>query len=123
MSGEQQQQQNNTLAAATNTPAVAAAPDDEESQYTRVFDLERNHELRFETGWDEIVELKLLRGKAELFGTELAANTGYRFTPGTKRALFTYHGCKISLTSHDIAEYYTTEASSSSSTTDRKSVV
>lgn len=63
--------------------------------------------------------LQLLRGKAELFGTELAANTGYRFTPGTKRALFTYHGCKISLTSHDIAEYYT-EAPPSGVTTTKK---
>lgn len=35
--------------------------------------------------------------KAEIFGTEISLLKTYRFSGGTKLAVFTYHGCTIEL--------------------------
>jgi polyribonucleotide 5'-hydroxyl-kinase len=37
---------------------------------------------------------QVLRGTAEIFGTELAENKEYKFT-GNKFAVFTWHGCEV----------------------------
>eukprot|EP00276_Gloeochaete_wittrockiana_P014102 CAMPEP_0184333008 /NCGR_PEP_ID=MMETSP1089-20130417/2094_1 /TAXON_ID=38269 ORGANISM="Gloeochaete wittrockiana, Strain SAG46.84" /NCGR_SAMPLE_ID=MMETSP1089 /ASSEMBLY_ACC=CAM_ASM_000445 /LENGTH=431 /DNA_ID=CAMNT_0026656627 /DNA_START=221 /DNA_END=1516 /DNA_ORIENTATION=+ len=55
--------------------------------------LDAEHELRFET--ESPVQLKLLSGTAEIFGTELAPMNPYKLPPGTKTAVFTWYGCDV----------------------------
>lgn len=38
---------------------------------------------------------KMQDGMAEVFGTEMVRGKEYQFGPGTKMAIFTYHGCAI----------------------------
>lgn len=60
------------------------------------YDLEAGSELRFEVD-DDPVMIRLVHGKAELFGTELRLEQKYTFKKGDKVAIFTFHGCKIKL--------------------------
>lgn len=62
------------------------------------FDLDKETELRFEVEAGERVQLELLSGMAEVFGSELNKNKRYTFGPGSKIAVFTWHGCTVSLT-------------------------
>lgn len=64
------------------------------------FDLEKETELRFEVEAGEAseqVELELLTGMAEVFGSELNRNKKYTFGPGSKIAVFTWQGCCVNL--------------------------
>lgn len=61
------------------------------------FDLEKETELRFEVEAGERVQLELLNGLAEIFGSELNRNKKYTFGPGSKIAVFTWQGCSVSL--------------------------
>lgn len=64
------------------------------------FDLEKETELRFEVEAGEAaeqVELELLTGLAEVFGSELNRNKKYVFGPGSKIAVFTWQGCSVNL--------------------------
>ncbi|XP_057707139.1 polyribonucleotide 5'-hydroxyl-kinase Clp1 [Corythoichthys intestinalis] len=64
------------------------------------YDLEKETELRFEVEAGETaeqVELELLTGMAEVFGSELNRNKKYTFGPGAKIAVFTWHGCSVNL--------------------------
>ena len=63
----------------------------------RVFKLEAEEELRVEVdcGRTEKVSVELKTGHAEIFGTELVANTRYQFSSGAKFAIFTYQGCTV----------------------------
>lgn len=61
------------------------------------FDLEKETELRFEVEAGEKVQLELLSGLAEIFGSELNRNKKYTFGPGSKIAVFTWQGCSVSL--------------------------
>lgn len=61
------------------------------------FDLEKETELRFEVESGERVQLELLTGMAEVFGSELNRNKKYTFGPGSKIAVFTWQGCSLSL--------------------------
>nr|XP_055033873.1 polyribonucleotide 5'-hydroxyl-kinase Clp1 [Misgurnus anguillicaudatus]XP_055033874.1 polyribonucleotide 5'-hydroxyl-kinase Clp1 [Misgurnus anguillicaudatus] len=61
------------------------------------FDLDKETELRFEVEAGERVQLELLSGMAEVFGSELNKNKRYTFGPGSKIAVFTWHGCSVSL--------------------------
>ncbi|CAM4616192.1 hypothetical protein PO909_007115 [Leuciscus waleckii] len=61
------------------------------------FDLERETELRFEVETGERVQLELFSGMAEVFGSELNRNKKYTFGPGSKIAVFTWHGCTVAL--------------------------
>ncbi|CAB1325459.1 unnamed protein product [Coregonus sp. 'balchen'] len=61
------------------------------------FDLEKETELRFEVEAGEKVQLELLTGLAEVFGSELNRNKKYTFPPGSKIAVFTWQGCSVSL--------------------------
>ena len=72
--------------------SLNSAPVTEKSSTTH--DLSKNTEWRFEVGFEESVEVKLLSGTAELFGTELALNQTYTFR-GCKSAIYTWHGCRI----------------------------
>ncbi|XP_042869023.1 protein CLP1 homolog [Penaeus japonicus] len=62
------------------------------------FRLDPDSELRFEVeGKQDTVDLTLVNGKAEVFGTELAPDKPYTFFPGAKVAVFTWHGCVLKL--------------------------
>lgn len=61
------------------------------------YDLEKETELRFEVEAGERVQLELLSGLAEVFGSELNRNKKYTFGPGSKIAVFTWQGCSVSL--------------------------
>lgn len=64
------------------------------------YDLEKETELRFEVESGEAaeqVELELLTGMAEVFGSELNRNKKYTFGPGSKIAVFTWQGCSVNL--------------------------
>ncbi|RHY26897.1 hypothetical protein DYB32_007184 [Aphanomyces invadans] len=53
-------------------------------------------EYRFEVHGDEDVTIRLRSGTAELFGVELAKDKEYHFRK-CQLAIFTYHGCELSL--------------------------
>ncbi|EFC49364.1 predicted protein [Naegleria gruberi] len=62
-------------------------------------ELKAGEELRFEVGFDESIKIKLVEGKAEFFGSELALNRDYNFIGGRNGAIFTYHGATIEMES------------------------
>ena len=55
--------------------------------------LEPMQEFRFEIDSKSKLTLRMVSGKAELFGAELAQDVDYHFT-GRKLAIFTWHGCR-----------------------------
>jgi len=61
----------------------------------RVWTLERENELRFEVG-DSKIQIKLIDGDAECFGTELAIDKYYSFKT-TNGCIFTWHGAKVEI--------------------------
>lgn len=61
------------------------------------YKLTKEQELRFEVEGREPVLLRLRSGLAEVFGTELMKSRTYSFGPGSKIAVFTWHGCVIEL--------------------------
>ena len=56
--------------------------------------LEPGQEWRFEVAFDAKVNVRLVDGSAELFGTELARGREYEFS-GKHAAIFTYQGCEL----------------------------
>ncbi|XP_068210605.1 protein CLP1 homolog isoform X1 [Palaemon carinicauda] len=74
------------------------------------FKLDPDSELRFEVeGAKETVELTLLQGKAEVFGTELAPDKPYVFLSGAKVAVYTWHGCALKLNGNTEGTYIAKE--------------
>jgi len=49
---------------------------------------------------------KLKSGLAEIFGTELSKNKEYTFPNGGKFAVYTWHGCTVSISFHLIIIFY-----------------
>ncbi|GAO52384.1 mRNA cleavage and polyadenylation specificity factor complex subunit [Saitoella complicata NRRL Y-17804] len=64
----------------------------EEQSYT----LKPSQEYRFEASQNAPVNVTLLSGSAEIFGTELTIGPTYTFT-STKAAVFTWQGCEITV--------------------------
>ncbi|SAM09369.1 hypothetical protein [Absidia glauca] len=56
----------------------------------RIVDLDADSEFRFEVDFKAQVQIKLLKGTAEIFGTELATGVDYTFS-GRKAAVYTWH--------------------------------
>ncbi|MCJ1250323.1 Cleavage polyadenylation factor subunit clp1 [Trapelia coarctata] len=73
-----------------------------------VHDLSAGTEWRFEAAFGENVEVKLLTGTAEIFGTELALNQPYTFN-GRKAAVYTWHGCRLEVTGNCQSDYIAEE--------------
>lgn len=71
--------------------------DDEKT--STLHEVEKEAELRFEVDKDETINVTLVKGTAELFGTELAVNNEYTFT-NCKFAIFTWHGCSLEVEGH-----------------------
>ncbi|KAH7355166.1 Pre-mRNA cleavage complex II protein Clp1-domain-containing protein [Rhexocercosporidium sp. MPI-PUGE-AT-0058] len=76
-------------AAALSAPTASATP--------VVHELQQNSEWRFEVAIGQTIDVKILSGTAEIFGTELAVNHIYTFR-GIKASIFTWHGCQIEAT-------------------------
>lgn len=79
-----------------NTSEDAPTPGKVSTRY----DLEKETELRFEVESGvsaEQVQLEVLTGMAEIFGSELNRNKKYTFGPGSKIAVFTWQGCSVNL--------------------------
>ncbi|XP_029431268.1 polyribonucleotide 5'-hydroxyl-kinase Clp1 [Rhinatrema bivittatum] len=69
------------------------------------FELEKETELRFEVEASQMVQMELLSGMAEIFGTELTRNKKFTFDAGCKVAVFTWHGCTVQLSGHTEVAY------------------
>ena len=56
-------------------------------------------EYRFETPLlaADPVTVTLSKGRAEIFGAELAPGRAYTFPPGKAEAVFTFHGCALEI--------------------------
>lgn len=64
----------------------------------KVYELKAEAELRFEIPVDcKNATISLTRGSAEIEGIELALKRAYVLTPGTSRAVFTWHGATVVL--------------------------
>ncbi|KAI9753918.1 MAG: NADPH:quinone reductase [Chaenotheca gracillima] len=75
-----------------------------------VHELSQGSEWRFEVAFGSNIEVKLLQGTAEIFGTELALNQPYTFT-GTKAAIYTWaeNGCRLEVVGACQVEYIAEE--------------
>eukprot|EP00128_Syssomonas_multiformis_P012605 Colp12_sorted_trinity150504_noHs@8381 len=62
----------------------------------QTFELSAESELRIEFPSDSKSKLTLVKGRAEIFGTELARGRQYGF-PGKKLAVYTWEGCTLEL--------------------------
>ncbi|KAF8211880.1 Pre-mRNA cleavage complex II protein Clp1-domain-containing protein [Mycena galopus ATCC 62051] len=71
--------------------------------------LDPETEYRFELDPGTSLAIKLIRGHAEVFGAELAANKPYLFGSECKAAIFTWRGCIIEVTGHPSTEYVSEE--------------
>ncbi|KAF7338052.1 mRNA cleavage and polyadenylation factor CLP1 [Mycena venus] len=71
--------------------------------------LDPETEYRFELDPGTSLAIKLIRGHAEVFGAELAANKPYLFGSECKAAIFTWRGCTIEVTGHPSTEYVSEE--------------
>ncbi|XP_074601825.1 protein CLP1 homolog [Brevipalpus obovatus] len=65
---------------------------------SKTYTLKEKEELRFQVLGKEKIDVELVTGLAELFGTELIIGKKYGFFGGTKAAIYTWHGCTIKVT-------------------------
>jgi len=70
--------------------------EDEKGQ-TYQFILKENSELRFEVEAKSKVKMRITSGFAEMFGTELCRDREYVFQGGQATAVYTWHGCQVTL--------------------------
>src|SRR3989338_506319 len=68
-------------------------------------------ELRVSVDEGAKAELILTRGKAEIFGTEIALEVPVPLSSGTSVALFTFHGCSVRIKSQGSVHSYIVEGS------------
>ncbi|GAB7355091.1 hypothetical protein MBLNU459_g5675t1 [Dothideomycetes sp. NU459] len=90
-----------TQLGSTPQPAAVLAP-------PRTEELPAFSELRFEVALGKTYTIRVQRGTAEIFGTELAPNQTYGFS-GTKAAVFTWHGCALEVQGETESEYVGSE--------------
>ncbi|RPB05926.1 Clp1-domain-containing protein [Choiromyces venosus 120613-1] len=74
----------------------------------KTYEIAKFREWRFEVAFGATVEVKLLKGSAEIFGTELPIGHKFTFT-GTKSAIFTWHGCTLEVRGTPSVEYTSEE--------------
>jgi len=75
---------------------------------SRVYTLKVEEELRIEVDFEKQLRVKLTKGIAECFGTELLLGKEYTFS-GVKLAIFTWHGCEIQISGSYHHDYTATE--------------
>ncbi|XP_060553316.1 polyribonucleotide 5'-hydroxyl-kinase Clp1-like [Ruditapes philippinarum] len=78
-------------------------------QRVEEFQLDKESELRFEVESGSTVQLELINGKAEIFGSELTSGRKYSFNAGSKVAVFSWHSCQIKLTGRTEVAYISKE--------------
>ncbi|EXJ84352.1 hypothetical protein A1O3_05019 [Capronia epimyces CBS 606.96] len=83
-------------------------PEEVHTAETSQHDLAKDNEWRFEVAVGKYIQLKLLRGTAELFGTELVIGNTYTFT-ATKAAIYTWHGCSFEVRGDALQSEYIAE--------------
>ncbi|KAI6247730.1 mRNA cleavage and polyadenylation factor clp1 [Erysiphe necator] len=71
-----------------------------------IHEIQANSEWRFDIAVDQNIQVRILSGTAEIFGTEIALNHIYKFQ-GIKSSIFTWHGCRIEVKGE--CEEYTAE--------------
>ncbi|KAG9965194.1 mRNA cleavage and polyadenylation factor IA/II complex, partial [Aureobasidium melanogenum] len=92
-----------------SAPSTATPqPDAASHAPPRTEELPARSELRFEVAVAKSYRIRLVRGTAEIFGSELAPSTTYTFS-GTKGAVFTWHGCTLELQGEVDSEYVGSE--------------
>ena len=64
---------------------------------TKEFDLQIGQELRIELNFDQKISIMLELGRAEKFGQEFPVGCWKPFVGPDKFAIFTWHGCKLSV--------------------------
>ena len=64
---------------------------------TKEFDLQIGQELRIELNFDQKVSIMLELGRAEKFGQEFPVGCWKPFSGPDKFAIFTWHGCKLTV--------------------------
>ncbi|KAL8873528.1 MAG: hypothetical protein Q9198_007011 [Flavoplaca austrocitrina] len=89
-------------------PGLQLSAPNEPVTSIQIHRLSEGSEWRFEVAFGSTVEIKLLSGDAELFGTELAQKQTYTFS-GTKAAIYTWHGCSIEAAGECQVEYLAEE--------------
>ena len=65
---------------------------------TTTHNLQKHTEYRLEVPTTITLNVKLLTGTAEVFGTELVIGNSYIFPGPSKFAVFTWHGCTFDVT-------------------------
>uniref|UniRef100_A0A914W0J6 Protein CLP1 homolog n=1 Tax=Plectus sambesii TaxID=2011161 RepID=A0A914W0J6_9BILA len=69
----------------------------DDSAVVHEYRLIEDNELRFEVAATGDVVLEVVDGMAEVFGTELVLHKRYTFPPGSRVAVFTWHGAIVEL--------------------------
>ncbi|KAI5280299.1 Cleavage polyadenylation factor subunit clp1, partial [Ascosphaera aggregata] len=77
--------------------------------------IEPGSEWRFEINFLATIRVQLVRGTAELFGTELALGQTYTFS-AMKGAIYTWHGCELAISQGEPIASLATGLSSASTT-------
>eukprot|EP01052_Picozoa_sp_SAG31_P003410 SAG31_NODE_131_length_23419_cov_38.760087_5_plen_130_part_00 len=67
---------------------------DDSSYHRKQYSLNQENEFRFEVRKTDNVTIKVLKGQAEIFGTELALDQEYVFS-GATGCVGTWHGCDL----------------------------
>lgn len=75
---------------------------------TRSFSLQPEHELRLEVSTSDVAVM-LTTGTAEVFGAELAIGQLNTIPPGSKVAIFSWHGCVIEVSGEPDMVYQANE--------------
>lgn len=96
------------IKATYTTRAVSFSNANWANETTQTVDLQAGNEWRFEVGKDSKLVVKVLRGTAEIFGTELAIGQEYTFL-NKKLAIFTWHGCTMQYSGDSQINEYTSE--------------
>jgi len=86
-----------------------AGNEDEKGQ-TYQFILKENSELRFEVEAKSKVTMRITSGFAEMFGTELCRDRTYVFQGGQATAVYTWHGCQVTLQGKTEVAYTSTDS-------------
>ncbi|PIA14574.1 Clp1-domain-containing protein [Coemansia reversa NRRL 1564] len=76
---------------------------------TKEWELGPGSEFRFEVDFKKTIKVRLLSGQAEYFGTELGPEAEYQFSGGENGAIFSWNGCKISVTGECSSAYVADE--------------
>lgn len=90
------------------TPPILTSFTQDDLEPTREIVLATDHEFRFEVEFNTKASIKLLKGTAEIFGTELAVGVVYTFS-GRKAAVYTWHGCTLQVKGQFLVEYTANE--------------